>query len=40
MLREMRSFLATSPPPQQVSWTLANTARWVAAKQRLESTPA
>jgi hypothetical protein len=33
MLREIRSFLATDPAPQQVSWTMANTARWDAAKR-------
>jgi hypothetical protein len=34
MLREIRCFLATGPAPQQVSWTMANTARWDAAKRR------
>jgi hypothetical protein len=33
MLREMRSFLATGPAPQRVSWTMANTTRWDAAKR-------
>jgi hypothetical protein len=34
MLREMRSFLAASPAPQQVRWTMANTASWQAVKRR------
>jgi len=34
MLREMSSFLATNPAPQQVSWSMANTARWEAATRR------
>ncbi len=34
MLREMRRFLATDPAPQQVSWTMANTAMWEAATRR------
>jgi hypothetical protein len=33
MLREIRSFLATDPAPQQVSWTMANTTRWDTAKR-------
>jgi hypothetical protein len=37
MLREMRNFLATSPAPQQVCWTMANTAGWQAAKRRVDS---
>jgi hypothetical protein len=37
MLREMRRFLVTRPPPQQVCWSLANTARWEAAKRHAES---
>jgi hypothetical protein len=32
MLREMRDFLATSPDPLRVPWTVANTTRWLAAK--------
>jgi len=36
MLREMRSFLATGPGPQQVRWTMANTTRWEAVKRRAE----
>jgi hypothetical protein len=38
MLREMRGFLATDPPPLRVTWTVANTATWVAAKHWAEST--
>src|SRR5450631_4685359 len=34
MLREMGGFLATKPAPQQVNWTMANTARWESAKRR------
>jgi hypothetical protein len=34
MLREIRSFLATDPAPQQVNWTMANTARWDVARRR------
>ncbi len=34
MLREMRSFLTTNPAPQQVSWSMANTAMWEAATRR------
>jgi hypothetical protein len=37
MLREMRTFLATQPGPQQVRWTMANTTRWQAVKRRAES---
>jgi hypothetical protein len=37
MLREMRSFLATSPGPQHVRWSLATTTRWEAAKRRAGS---
>lgn len=33
MLREMRDFLANSPDPLRVPWTLANTTRWLAAKE-------
>lgn len=40
MLREMRGFLATSPAPQRVRWTMANTTRWEAAKRRAVSMPA
>ena len=37
MLREMRGFLAADPPPQQVSWSMANTARWESAKRRADT---
>jgi hypothetical protein len=33
MLREIRGFLATDPAPQQVSWSMANTAMWEAARR-------
>jgi hypothetical protein len=33
MLREMRGFLAAGPAPQQVSWSMAHTAMWEAAKR-------
>jgi hypothetical protein len=39
MLREIRSFLATDPAPQQVSWSMANTAMWEAAKRRADTMP-
>lgn len=39
MLREMRGFLATDPAPQQVSWTMANTAMWEAATRRAGTIP-
>jgi hypothetical protein len=39
MLREMRSFLTTGPAPQQVSWTMANTARWEAVRRRADLMP-
>jgi len=32
MLRQMRDFLGGSPDPLRVPWTLANTTRWLAAK--------
>jgi hypothetical protein len=38
MLREMRCFLATDPGPQRVSWSMANTARWEAARRRAGTT--
>jgi len=38
MLREMRCFLATDPVPQRVSWSMANTARWEAARRRADTT--
>jgi hypothetical protein len=37
MLREMRDFLATSPAPLQVPWTMANTTRWLAAKDHADN---
>jgi TfuA-like protein len=40
MLREMRCFLAADPAPQQVSWTMANTARWEAVRRRADLMPA
>ena len=39
MLREMRGFLAADPAPQQVSWTMANTAMWEVAKRRADVLP-
>jgi hypothetical protein len=39
MLREMRGFLAADPGPQQVSWTMANTAMWEVAKRRADALP-
>jgi hypothetical protein len=40
MLREIRGLLATDPAPLQVSWTMANTARWEAVRSRAGSMPA
>ncbi len=37
MLREMRGFLAGDPAPQQVSWTMADTAMWEVAKRRADT---
>jgi hypothetical protein len=37
MLREMRGFLAADPAPQQVSWSMAPTAMWEAAKRRADT---
>ncbi len=34
MLSQIREFLAADPDPQTVAWTVANTTRWVAAKER------
>jgi hypothetical protein len=34
MLREIHGFLATDPAPQQVGWSMANTAMWEAATHR------
>jgi hypothetical protein len=39
MLREMRCFLATGPEPQQVSWSMANTARWEVVRRRIDTMP-
>jgi hypothetical protein len=39
MLREMRGFLAADPAPQQVSWSMAHTAMWEAAKRRADTLP-
>jgi hypothetical protein len=36
MLREMRDFLARSPDPLRVPWTLANTTRWLAVKDHAD----
>jgi AraC-like DNA-binding protein len=37
MLREMRGLLAADPAPQQVSWSMAPTAMWEAAKRRADT---
>jgi len=37
MLREMRTFLAADPAPQQVSWSMADTAMWEVAKHRADA---
>ena len=39
MLREMRGFLAADPAPQQVSWSMANTAMWEVARRRADTLP-
>ncbi len=39
MLREMRGFLAADPAPQQVSWSMANTAMWEVARSRADTLP-
>ena len=39
MLREMRSFLAADPAPQQVSWRMADTAMWEVARHRADTGP-
>jgi hypothetical protein len=36
MLREMRDFLAGDPAPLRVPWTLANTTRWLAAREHAD----
>ena len=37
MLREMRTFLAADPAPQEVSWNMADTAMWEVAKRRADT---
>jgi hypothetical protein len=37
MLREMRAFLAGDPAPQQVSWTMSDTAMWAVARRRADA---
>ena len=37
MLREMRTFLAADPAPQEVSWGMADTAMWEVAKRRADT---
>ena len=39
MLREMRGFLAAGPAPQQVSWSMAPTAMWEAARRHADTLP-
>ena len=39
MLREMRTFLASDPAPQEVSWSMADTAMWEVAKRRADTLP-
>ena len=39
MLREMRGFLAADPAPQEVSWSMADTAMWEVAKRRADALP-
>ena len=39
MLREMGSFLAADPAPQEVSWSMANTAMWEVARRRADAPP-
>jgi len=36
MLRQIRDFLAGSPDPLRVPWTVANTTRWLAAKEHVD----
>jgi hypothetical protein len=36
MLREMREFLAGDPAPLRVPWTMANTTRWLAARDHAD----
>jgi hypothetical protein len=37
MLRQLRDFLAAGPDPLRVPWTLANTTRWLAAKEHADA---
>jgi hypothetical protein len=37
MLREMRAFLAGDPAPQQVSWSMSDTAMWAVARHRADA---
>jgi hypothetical protein len=37
MLRQMRDFLGGSPDPLRVPWTVANTTRWLAAKDHADA---
>jgi hypothetical protein len=37
MLRQMRDFLRESPDPLRVPWTVANTTRWLAAKDHADA---
>ena len=39
MLCELRTFLATDPVPQEVSWSMADTAMWEVAKRRADTVP-
>ncbi len=39
MLRDLRTFLATDPAPQEVSWSMADTAMWEVAKRRADTLP-
>jgi hypothetical protein len=39
ILRELRTFLATDPAPQEVSWSMADTAMWEVAKRRADTLP-
>lgn len=38
-LREIRGFLAADPAPQQVNWSMANTAMWEVARRRADTLP-
>ena len=39
MLGQMRAFLAADPAPQEVSWSMADTAMWEVAKRRTDILP-